>query len=97
MGGKKWVTTEQLTLKELDTTDETKRAGTLGEDFRMGDQVCVFGASLWKDFPFNIHLQQAITISPPMLWSQALLLQDFQGFLDEGLTFDICTAMSSTR
>ena len=38
--------TEQLTLKELDTTDETKRAGTLGEDFRMGDQVCVFGASL---------------------------------------------------
>ena len=66
-GGKKWVMTERLTLKKLDTTDVTEHARALGEDFRMGNQVCVFRASLWNYFPFNIHLQQAITISPPML------------------------------
>ena len=67
MGGKKWVTTEPLTLKESDSTEETERACTLGEDFRMGDQVWVFRASLWKYFPSNIHPRQAITVSPTML------------------------------
>ena len=38
--------TERLTLKKLDTTDVTEHARALGEDFRMGNQVCVFRASL---------------------------------------------------